>query len=258
MRARPLPRPSVKAGSKGGEKVPGKEGAALDADHWTAYRDVYAFVGNELLSPMNRSGCEQGLDPLFWESAPVPENGLGRHGLERLQAYAQAASAYGGPAGPDVPGMLQASVEFAHLFIGPPRPAAAPWETMSGPDAPKHVGYGKATVAMRRLIAEEGLELSHGNRQYEDHIGIELLYLARLCEKAAAEAGAPEDPHEAGGGDAPSSYAAKAAWFISAHPLRWIGLFRDEVDAQRPEGYYSALLEYVQGVLEDHAQALTG
>jgi TorA maturation chaperone TorD len=222
---------------------------ALDAEQWSAYGNVYSFVGNELLTPMNRSGNVAGLSPEFWSAAPAPDSERGAHALERLSAYAQAASLADGDEDSKVPGVLNASVEFAHLFIGPPSPAASPWETTNDPRNQKKVGYGRATVAMRRLLAEEGLELSTENRQYEDHMGIELLYLSILCEKAAAACAHDDD-------ESTRHIAEKAAWFMSAHPLAWMSRLRANVDAERPHGYYSALLEYAEAVLEDQYSSL--
>lgn len=217
----------------------------LESDQWQAYSEVYAFVGNELLLPMNRSGSLQGLDPAFWRQVPVPGNEKGRRGLQRLGAYAQAASQTAADSEePDVPGMLGASVEYAHLFIGPPKPAADPWETTNDPRNADKVGFGNATLAMKRLLAEEGLELAGQGNQFEDHMGVELLYLSALCGTCAQDS-------------SDSKTAEKAAWFIKAHPLFWMARFRENVDAARPNGYYSALLEYVDGVLEDQFAELT-
>ena len=56
----------------------------LDAEQWRAYGVVYGFVGNELLTPMNRSGNYEELDPSFWAAMPVPDNDKGAHGMQRL------------------------------------------------------------------------------------------------------------------------------------------------------------------------------
>lgn len=177
--------------------------------------------------------------------------------MQRLEAYARAAAenaeadATGALVysdGPAVAGMIATSVEFTRLFIGSPRPAADLWETVNDPYNDKKVGYGRATVAMQQLLAAEGLELGGENNQFGDHMGIELLYLSALCGKTAA--GFAE------GDEAVRPVANKAAWFIKAHPLFWMQRFRANVDAERPDGYYSALLEYVDGVLEDHYDTL--
>lgn len=202
-----------------------------------AYRDVYEFIGRELLDPMNISGNRRGVDPDFWEAAPIPENERGRHGWNRLCSYAHAAHVSSEDDNAAVPGALQASVDFVRLFIGPPKPAAAPWETFYESSKERHVGYGRATVEMKKLLAQEGFALAGSNRQYEDHIGIELLYLSVLCAESNDD------------GD------GKAYRFIMEHPLRWIESLRSAVDAVGSSSYYSALLEYAQGVLEDHALA---
>lgn len=225
--------------------------SVLDADQWEAYGAVYAFVGNELLAPMNRSKVLTGLDPAFWQQAPAPSGDVGVRALEKLEAYARAAAEQGpeGESNPHVAGMLGASAEFAKLFIGPPAPAASPWETTNdGANAGK-VGFGRATIAMQQLIAEEGLELSNENNQYADHMGIELLYLSVLCSKAARLL--DDDP------EAALQTAGKVAWFIKAHPLRWIGHFAENIDSARPDGYYAPLVRYVQAVLQDHIDELT-
>lgn len=216
----------------------------LSSEQWQTYGEVYAFVGNELLQPMNRSGVLRGIDPSFWRQMPIPGNERGERGMGRLEEYAVAAKRHGNSDDPNVAGMLGSSVEYTKLFIGPPKPAAAPWETMNDPQNKDRVGFGQSTLAMKQLLAEAGLELSGESNQYEDHMGVELLYLAALCERAAD-------------GEA-EGLAPKVAWFIEAHPLFWMGRFRANVDAACSDGYYSALLEYVEGVLEDQVEELTG
>lgn len=214
--------------------------AALNAEDWRTYAQVFSFVGNELLVPMNRSGNVQGLNPSFWESAPVADNDLSRTGQQRLIEYAKAAASNVQDS-THAPGMMSASVEYAHFFIGPPSPAASPWETTNDPRNEAKVGFGSSTIAMKRLLAEEGLQLSNENNQYEDHIGIELLFLSALCEKGASEADLLA--------------VKKALVFAREHPLSWIDRLRANVNAERPQGYYSALLAYVHGTLVDFVGA---
>ena len=154
-----------------------------------------------------------------WAAMAVPDNDKGVHGMQRLEAYARAAAenAEADATGalvysddPAVAGMIAASVEFTRLFIDPPRPAADPWETANDPYNDKKVGYGRATVAMQQLLAAEGLELGGENNRFEDHMGIELLYLSALCEKATAAF--------AEGDEAVRPVANKAAW--QCHPFR--------------------------------------
>lgn len=95
---------------------------------------------------------------------------------------------------------------------------------------------------MRRLLREVGLELHNENRQYEDHIGIELLYLSTRCT-AMGEATATEAEAE-----------AKAVLsFIESHPGSWIDSLRKRAEETYPDGYIAALLDVAGSLLAWHA-----
>ena len=104
------------------------------------------------------------------------------------------------------------------------------------------VGFGQPTFEMRELLRAAGLEVRNANNQYEDHMGIELLYLSELCRREAMGEGAAE--------------VADIAAFVERHPLSWIGPFLDRVSEAVPGGYFAGLLLVAQRVLEDHARLL--
>ena len=147
------------------------------------YSEAFAFIGNSLLKPMNQTDAI-GLDPAFWAQFPDFESEAVADAVRVCADYAMRAQRIGNRKD----AVTHESVEFTKLFVGPPRPAAAPWETFYRvPEGVEvSVGFGQATFEMRDLLREAGLELSNENRQYEDHIGIELLYLSTLCSRAAA------------------------------------------------------------------------
>lgn len=124
--------------------------------------------------------------------------------------------------------LTDVAVEYTRLFVGPPSPAAPPWETMYRAGGTS-VGFGEATFHMRQLLREHGLELSNEDRQYEDHMGIELLLLSGLCRMQ----------------DAPAAQS-----FIAEHPLTWIDAFASKVSESSPKGYYAALLALTRALLE--------
>ena len=129
------------------------------------------------------------------------------------------------------------------------------------------MGFGQATFEMRALLREAGLEVKNENNQYEDHIGIELLYLSALCARAAeGEEGAVEekaapattDPSAAAAATvaeaeslsvAEGSAAGKVASFIEAHPLAWLSSLRAAVEDAVPDGYFSHLLALADALL---------
>ncbi len=201
--------------------------------------DALAFCGNSLLAPMTQT-ANVGLDLAFWEAFPT-------FGSKRMAAATQACAAWasGLPERAAAKGWDAATccaVEFTQLFVGPPRPAAAPWETAyraaaAGADAA--VGFGQATFEMRELLREADLQLSNENHQYEDHMGIELLLLSELCRRVAA--GKQED--------AATDAVAKVASYAAAHPAAWVGDFRAKVASAVPDGYFVNLLGVTEALL---------
>lgn len=190
-------------------------------DDWQNLADVYAFIGNSLLKPMTQTAAV-GLDPEFWEAFPSFEDAKVCVALATCKAYALAACAKG-----EQQALTDVAVEYTRLFVGPPSPAAPPWETMYRAGGAS-VGFGEATFQMRQLLRERGLRLSNENNQYEDHMGIELLYLSELCRTQ----------------DAPAVQS-----FAVAHPSSWIDVFAAKVTESFPQGYYAALLVLVRALL---------
>jgi TorA maturation chaperone TorD len=197
------------------------------------------------------SASAAGISAGFWEEfLPEISNEHIRAGINKLAAYGEAARLLDEDAA-----IRKCAVEYTKLFIGPPTPAAPPWETMYKGEEAKF-GFGQPTFEMKQLLRDAGLELKNDNNQYEDHLGIELLYLAALCGRmhAALSEGVEDDPATASSDDAANRTALGA--FIKEHPLQWIGALRDKINAAYPNGYFSGLAELVQGILEWHSESL--
>ena len=210
---------------------------SMTGEEWMVASQLYAFLGNSLLSPMSRTESV-GLDPAFWRELGGLLDGALADSAESLASWAKRASA--DAARSEV--VQRVSVEFTKLFVGPPKPAAAPWESANGP-VDSHVGFGEATFAMRVRLRALGLELCNENNQYEDHVGIELLYLSELCRRAS------EEPSGAAC-DAAAPDAEEIASFIREHPLAWVPRLREKVAASQPEGYFIRLLDVVLALLK--------
>ena len=210
-------------------------------EDWINYAEGLAFVGNSLLAPMNQTGTV-GLEPEFWANFPDFGSADVTKALEVLEAYAKDAQTYA-ESGEDP--VQRASVEYTKLFVGPPRPAAAPWETLHRGEGAT-VGFGEPTFAMQRLLREAGLEISNENNQYADHIGIELLYASVLCTRIAealGESGADEDGEAA---VTPDTLSA----FVHEHPLGWIDRLIVAVDESACGGYIADLLQLAKALLQ--------
>ncbi|RDB62208.1 molecular chaperone TorD [Gordonibacter sp. 28C] len=257
------------------------QGGALEcADapkRWELLAERLAFLGNSLLSPLTVETAF-GLDEAFWDEfgaglaacgepvaagAPVCDEATKR-ALARMKARVHDLRV----ASPEIDAAVRrANVEHARLFIGPPKPAAPPWETMYARSGEVgEVGFGRATVAMQDLLREAGLELAGGSNQYADHMGIELLYAAELCRRISAQASACEDPgsanrataHVAGGSarDAVRDGAegercgaeARLRAFAREHPASWATAFRERVAESAPDGYYLGIVEVAEAL----------
>ena len=208
-----------------------------DASTWTNYAEALAFVGNSMLAPMNQTGTV-GLEPEFWTEFPDFGDEPIARALAACQEYAREAQEFAQSGGDAV---QRASVEYTKLFVGPPRPAAAPWETMHRGEGVT-VGFGQATFDMQRLLREAGLEVSNENNQYADHIGIELLYASVLCTRAAQAAEAGDDAVQA-------QVAGQLAGFATEHPLGWIDKLAAAVDEAEPTGYFAKLIALAKALL---------
>lgn len=236
----------------------------LNSEEWAALSEAYAFLGNSLLLPMNQT-AHVGVDPGFWEAFPDFGDADVRAAADDLCAWARRASAQGEEAAVE-----EAAVEHTHLFVGPPKPAAAPWETFHRGSSEVSVGFGVATYEMRALLREAGLGLSGPSNQYEDHMGVELLLLAELCRRAAeadevradaASDAAAEEAVDAEGAEAEVEVAASAegedlvalearvATYLDEHPLEWVGRLSEAVEVEAPDGYVAGLLRLERALL---------
>ena len=208
---------------------------AINSDNLIYLSQMYAFLGNSLLRPLHQTGGP-GLDPSFWAELPDFNNDAVSAALERLCTFAKETQAQA-EAGEDP--ATDVSVEYTRLFVGPPAPIAPPWETYypTNTTTVPTSGFGYPTFHMKELLREVGLVLSSENHQFEDHIGIELLYLSVLADRAAKAEGEELD-----------AMNARMATFIDEHPGRFIEQLEEKVVEAFPEGYIIRLLQLTKAL----------
>lgn len=192
----------------------------MAAVSWDALSWAYAFLGNTLMEPMTQ-GSRAALDVSFWDT--FPDFGSDKV-AERLDECADFVAGLLASYGEDA--ATRTSVEFARLFVGPPEPAAAPWE------GAYREGFDIGSSAdpaqdMKRLMDEIGIALDPAEVPHLDHLGIELLYLSEICHR--------QQPESVG--------------FIVEHPLAWIDAFTAQVEAAAGEGFYLHILHVIKEVL---------
>lgn len=129
---------------------------------------------------------------------------------------------------------LELHFDHLRLFSGP-EPKAVPWESVWREK--DRLLFGEQTMAVRTFYHSHGLTTDATGREPEDHLGLELAFVAHLLRQAINT------------GDAQHSEAARR--FLDAHVLPWADdcLRRAASEAQTP---------FYQGVSLLCASALRG
>ena len=237
--------------------------------------DAYAFLGNSLLKPMTQT-ADVGLDPAFWEAFPAFGSSDVAAAVASCARYAERARREAASEGADP--VERCAVEYTRLFIGPPSPAAAPWETMyrgSGlselaADGGRNAGAGAAPNGEPGACSELGVDVDArsgdgqpgGRRRRGRNAGpvgfgqatFEMRELLREnCLELRNENNQYEDhmgiellllSEFVRRGDLDAADA-----FARDHPLDWVGRFRSAVTEAFPGGYFDNLLGVVAALL---------
>lgn len=202
---------------------------ADELNEYDVLANAYEFLGALLLKPASQAPAVA-LDPQFWVAFTA-------FASEDVVAAANALVDFASAKQADEKAVEEISVEFTRLFIGPPKPAAAPWESFYRGEDVKN-GFGPATFAMQEVLRELGLKVSGENNQYADHIGIELFALAQMCRKV--QGAADEERIKA---------------YLAERPLGWVASLKDAVAACEPDGYYVRVIALAQALMEMQAAA---
>lgn len=137
------------------------------------------------------------------------------------------------------------ATEYAELFVGPRAPLAPLYESV-------YVGAIRrlntdVTMRVRRFYEREGLEVVRRNTVPNDHIGLELEFMAALCTREA-------DALEAGDADEAQRLQGVQRDFLQTHLGAWVDAFAARVAQAYCAHYYDAWTRFVQAfVSEDSA-----
>lgn len=204
---------------------------------------LFAFFAKLLLTPpspelLDNLVAEELLEELPYGTA----NDRGRQGAELLANWARQKRAQ--PDNRD----YEAEVEdYTRLFEGPGRLLAPPWESVHL--SASGLTFQEQTLAVRRWYRRYGLESLKIHNEPDDHIGLELSFLAYLMNQtvAALEAG------DAAGAD---SFVDAQRWFISEHLGRWIGMWAEQVEGNARTDFWRGTALLLQGAVTSWEQFL--
>jgi len=122
--------------------------------------------------------------------------------------------------------------DYQRLFLGPGHLLAPPWESVYR--SHEHVLFDHTTLEVRKAYRQMGFIVAN-SEEPDDHIGLELLFVAILSEKSAA-------------GDGAARHARDA--FFGQHLLPWVPDFCADVAGHAVTDLYRGLARLTLGILE--------
>jgi TorA maturation chaperone TorD len=122
--------------------------------------------------------------------------------------------------------------DYQQLFLGPGHIVAPPWESVHRSE--ERVLFDVTTLEVREAYRQMGFAIANSSEP-DDHIGLELLFIAILLEKAAA-------------GNCTARQAKDA--FLRQHILQWVPDFCTHVAEHAATDLYRGVALLTQGVIE--------
>jgi len=124
--------------------------------------------------------------------------------------------------------------DYERLFVGPGHLLAPPWESVYRTE--EGLLFDWPTLEVRDLYRQLGLAVEQPEFP-DDHVGLELLFLALLSERVAdGDLGAHDVQRD----------------FLNDHLLQWLPRFCDDVVTNAETDLYRGLALLTAGILESH------
>lgn len=199
---------------------------------------VYKVLGRLFLERPNRELVEQILKEKLFEDFPVEaENPFFKNGTSLLKIWSEEHQK-------DDPALIAANLaqDFDRLFVGPGHLLAPPWESVYL--SQEKLMFGEETLAVRAFYARHGLQFVRKNKEPDDHLGLELIFLGELNTKAA-QAAAENKKEDL------EYLNSEQKKFITEHLLRWLPALRQDIQQNAKSRYFKGLINVVYGLLED-------
>ncbi len=159
-------------------------------------------------------------------------------------------------------------VEYNRLFVVPGTSYVSPYESVytdvvdveysphmvSGagdlPTQASKLLFGPSTTAVKHAYADAGFALEQGAPELPDHLGVELQFLARLCDEQSV-ACAAENISQV------TRFQKIEEEFLRAHPLRWINLLQERMDKVNAHPFYCSMARLCETFLQSSASLLS-
>jgi len=156
--------------------------------------------------------------------------------LQRLQAWRAGLN---GQLSEETFDTLRA--DYNRLFFGPGQMEAPLWESVHFNE--ERLQFQEQTVQVRHWYQRFGLMPTSTAREREDHLGLELAFLAQLASLGlqALDNGQPGDVEE---------LLAAQHQFVVEHPLQWVPTWRGLVERQARTPFWRSIAQLTLGALQ--------
>lgn len=197
---------------------------------------LMGLLGKVLYEEPDQAWLDSLIADRVFADAPFGENNAEvRQGLEVLQAWSQRNAN-----GLSVAEFDAIKKDTLYTFIGVDKVIAPPWESVYFSE--RRLIFQKETYDVRDWYASFGLQAECKNREPDDHIGLEMVFLANLATQALRSL-------EAGDDNGAERYIQAQRDFLSRHPLRWGPAWANLVMQNAATDFYRGIALLLHGAL---------
>lgn len=204
---------------------------------------LFGLLGKALYEDPDKPWLESLIaEEVFSESPFGAEQAEIQTGLEIMQRWSAENRA-----GIDEAGFKALSQDHLHLFIGIDRVLAPVWESVYFNES--RLVFQEQTLQVRDWYARFGLQIERLNREPDDHIGLEMSFVAHLAALALQALEENDGPKFDGIQQAQRD-------FLSQHLLRWGPAWAGLVETHAKTDFYRGLAHLTRGALLAAARQL--
>jgi TorA maturation chaperone TorD len=199
---------------------------------------VFGLLGKALYAYPDREWLQSLAQQRVFDGVPFANNQPDVvRGLALLGAWTSANQ--GSLTGESFDGLER---DYMRLFVGPGQLEAPPWESVYFHDEP--LLFQEETLRVREWYARFGLQAELLHNEPDDHLGLELAFLAHL-------AGLGVTACETGETDRLSGVMSAQQEFAAEHPAKWVPSWCDRVCEHARTDFYRGVALVTKGALAE-------
>jgi TorA maturation chaperone TorD len=138
-------------------------------------------------------------------------------------------------------------IDYNRLFIGPGKVVAPPWESMYFHK--ERIFFQEETLQVREWYRRFGLESVKLHNEPDDHIGLELAFIAHLAGLGLATLEEQEQAKF-------EEYLDAQRQFILEHPLKWVAEWAILVEENSKTDFFIGIAKITRGLFAEISSIL--